>query len=79
MYVATCLYVKRSTSIISKYSINWVKGLGFVKMYHDPELDALINVASYQPLHRKVDSILKDMIKMLSQIQVQSLTAPVFG
>ena len=64
----------RSTSTSSKYSINWVKGLGFVKMYHDPELDAEVpyHPGSYQPQHRKIDSKLEDLGETLSQIPVQS-------
>ena len=70
MHVYTC----RSTSTSSKYSINWVKGLGFVKMYHDSELDAEVpyHPGGYQPQHRKIDSILEDLAETLSQIPVQS-------
>ena len=51
-----------------------MKGLGFVKMYHDPELDAEVpyHPGSYQPQHRKIDSILEDLEETLSQIPVQS-------
>jgi hypothetical protein len=51
-----------------------VKGLGFVKMYHDPELDAEVSYhpGGYQPQHRKIDSILEELAETLSQIPVQS-------
>ena len=72
--VSVCVPVRRSTSTSSKYSINWVKGLGFVKMYHDPELDAGVpyQPGRYQSQHRKIDSILEDLGETLSQIPVQS-------
>ena len=51
-----------------------MKGLGFVKMYHDSELDAEVpyHPGGYQPQHRKIDSILEDLAETLSQIPVQS-------
>ena len=73
IYLLICVYY-RSTSTSSKYSINWVKSLGFVKMYHDAELDAEVSYhpGGYQPQHRKIDSILEELTETLSQIPVQS-------
>ena len=63
----------RSTSTSSKYSINWVKGLGFVKMYHDPELDLeMPPPGRYQSQHREIDIILGDLEDITGQMSVQS-------
>ena len=63
-----------STSTSSKYSIPWVKSLGYLRLYHDEDLDGEVFTlgAGYQQRRREVDSILEDLEGILSQLPVQS-------
>ena len=60
-----------STSTSSKYSIPWVKGLGFLRIYHDEELDKDMYPV-YQQQKREIDSILEDLEKVLGQMPIES-------
>lgn len=60
-----------STSTSSKYSIPWVKGLGFMRIYHDEELDREMS-PDYPREKRDIDSILEDVEKIDNQMPIES-------
>ena len=60
-----------STSTSSKYSIPWVKSLGFLRLYHDEELDKDMYPV-YRQQRREIDSILEDLEGVVSQMPVES-------